>query len=73
MGVCVPHPEPPSHLPPHPILQGHPSAPTGNFYSRKMAVSWWDLCGAVTFPVPALLPQLGRDVETYSLTVRAAV
>ena len=23
----VPYPEPPSHLPPHPIPQGHPSAP----------------------------------------------
>ena len=25
--TCVPNPEPPSHLPPHPIPQGHPSAP----------------------------------------------
>ena len=25
--TCVPHLEPPSHLPPHPISQGHPSAP----------------------------------------------
>ena len=25
--TCVPHPEPPSHLPSHPIPQGHPSAP----------------------------------------------
>jgi len=25
--TCVPHPEPPSHLPPHPIPQGHPSVP----------------------------------------------
>ena len=24
--TCVPHPELPSHLPPHPIPQGHPSA-----------------------------------------------
>ena len=24
--TCVPHPEPPSHLPPHPIPLGHPSA-----------------------------------------------
>ena len=23
----IPHPEPPSHLPPHPILLGHPSVP----------------------------------------------
>ena len=26
MYMC-PHPEPPSHLPPHPISQDHPSAP----------------------------------------------
>ena len=25
--TCVPHPELLSHLPPHPIPQGHPSAP----------------------------------------------
>ena len=25
--TCVPHPEPPSHLPPHPVPLGHPSAP----------------------------------------------
>ena len=25
--TCVPHPEPPSHLPPHPIPLDHPSAP----------------------------------------------
>ena len=25
--TCVPHPGPPSHLPPHPIPLGHPSAP----------------------------------------------
>ena len=25
--ICVPHPEPPSHLPPHPIPLGLPSAP----------------------------------------------
>ena len=25
--TCVPHPEPPSHLPPHPIPLGHPGTP----------------------------------------------
>ena len=25
--TCVPHPEPPSRIPPHPIPLGHPSAP----------------------------------------------
>ena len=27
----VPHPEPPSHLPPHPIPLGHPSAPVPEY------------------------------------------
>ena len=29
--TCVPHPEPPSHLPPHTIPLGHPSAPAPSF------------------------------------------
>ena len=28
--TCVPHPEPPSHFPPHPIPLGHPSAPASS-------------------------------------------
>ena len=47
---------------------GNPMEPGG-----LQPMGTWDLCGAVTFPVPALLPQLGRDLEAYSLTVRAAV
>jgi len=34
--TCVPHPEPPSHLPPHPIPLGHPSAPApSTLYERQ--------------------------------------
>ena len=29
--TCVPHPEPPSHLPPHTVPLGHPRAPAPNF------------------------------------------
>ena len=29
--ICVPHPEPPSHLPPHTIPLGRPSAPAPSF------------------------------------------
>ena len=29
--TCVPHPEPPSHLPPHTIPSGHPHAPAPSF------------------------------------------
>ena len=28
--TCVPHPDPPSHLPVHPIALGHPSAPASS-------------------------------------------
>ena len=33
--TCGPHPEPPSHLPPHPISLGHPSAPAPSPLSCK--------------------------------------
>ena len=36
--TCVPHPEPPSHLSPHPIPQGHPSAPALSALSH--ALTW---------------------------------
>ena len=32
--TCVPHPEPTSHLPPHPIPLGHPSAPAPSTLSQ---------------------------------------
>ena len=34
--TCIPHPEPPSHLPPHPIPQGLPSAPAPSTLSRAL-------------------------------------
>ena len=36
--TCVPHPEPPSHLPPRTIPRGHPSAPAPSFLSPKHPV-----------------------------------
>ena len=36
--TCVPHPDPPSHLPPHPIPQGHPSAPALSTLSHASMV-----------------------------------
>ena len=38
--TCVPHPEPPSHLPPHPIPQGHPSAPALSALSHALNLDW---------------------------------
>ena len=34
--TCVPQPESPSHFPPHPIPQGHPSAPLAQFISKQV-------------------------------------
>ena len=36
----VPHPEPPSHLPPHTILLGHPSAPAPSFLYPASNLDW---------------------------------
>ena len=38
--TCVPHPEPPSHLPPHPIPQGHPNAPAPSILSHALNLDW---------------------------------
>ena len=39
--TCVLHPEPPSHLPPHPIPLGHPSAPALSTLSHASNLDWW--------------------------------
>ena len=36
----VPHPEPPSHLPPHTIPLGHPSAPAPSFWYPASNLDW---------------------------------
>ena len=38
--TCVPHPEPPSHLPPHTIPLGHPSAPAPSFLYPALNLDW---------------------------------
>ena len=38
--TCVPHPEPLSHLPPHPIPLGHPSAPALSTLSHALTLHW---------------------------------
>ena len=64
--TCVPHPEPPSHLPPHPIPQGHPSAPAPSTLSHASSLDWWSISHVVIFVFqcyslksshPRLLPQ----------------
>ena len=37
----VPNPEPPSHLPPHTIPLGHPSAPAPSILYHASNLNWW--------------------------------
>ena len=64
--ICVPHPEPPSHLPPHPILQGYPSAPILSALSQALNLDWRSSshmviymfqCYSLKLSHPCLLPQ----------------
>ena len=62
MYVC-PHPDPPSHLPPHPIPLGHPSAPASG-HSKHGPLKW--LGGKIPFVlffssmrVSPMFPSLG--------------
>ena len=63
--TCVPHPEPPSHLPPHPIPQGHPSAPALSTLSHASNLDWWSVSHMIIYMFqchslkshPHLLPQ----------------
>ena len=47
--TCVPHPEPPSHLPPHPIPQGHPSAPALSTLSHASNLDWWSVSQMIIY------------------------
>ena len=38
--TCVPHSDPPSHLSPHPIPQGYPSAPALSTLSFALNLDW---------------------------------
>jgi len=38
--TCVPHPEPPSQLPPHTIPLGHPSAPAPSILYHASNLDW---------------------------------
>ena len=64
--TCVPHPETPSHLPPHPIPQGHPSAPALSTLSHASNLDWQSTshmviymfqCYSLRSSHPRLLPQ----------------
>jgi len=61
----VPHPEPPSHLPPYTIPLGHPSAPAPSFLYPALNLDWRFISYMILYmfyqrrqwhPTPVLLP-----------------
>ena len=70
--TCVPHPEPLSHLPSHPIPQGHPSAPALSTLSHASNLDWRSIshmiiymfqCYSLKSSHPHLLPQSPKVCE----------
>ena len=66
----VPHPEPPSHLPPPTILLGHPSAPAPSTLYHASNLDWWFVshtilymfqCPSLKSSHPRPLPQSPKD------------
>ena len=64
--TCVPHPEPLSHFPPHPIPQGHPSASALSTLSHASNLDWRSVSHMIIYMFqyhslksshPCLLPQ----------------
>ena len=47
--ACVPHPDPPFHLPPHPIPQGHPSAPVLSTLPHALNLDWRSISQMITY------------------------
>ena len=52
--TCVPHPEPPSHLPPHAIPQRHPSAPALSTLPHASNLDWWSISHTVIYIKPLI-------------------
>ena len=72
--TCVPHPEPSSHLPPHPIAVGHPSAPALITLYHASNLDWRFVshmifymfqCHSPISSCPHPLPQSPKDCSTH--------
>ena len=68
--TCVPHPEAPSHLPPHPIPLGHSSVPAPSTLYHTSNLDWWSIshmiilmfqCHSPKSSHPRPLPQSSKD------------
>ena len=68
--TCVPHPDPPSHLPLHPIPQGHPSAPALSTLSHALNLDWWCFTYDnihISMPFSQIIPPSPSPTESRSL------
>ena len=72
--TCVPHPEPLSNLPLHPIPLGHPSATAPSTLSHASNLDWWSFSHMIIymfqyhFPKsshPRPLPQSPKDCSIH--------
>jgi len=72
--TCVPHPEPTSHLPPHPIPLGHPRAWAWSTLYHASNLDWWFVsrmiiymfqCHSPKSSHPRLLPQSPKDCSIH--------
>ena len=72
--TCVPHPEPPFHLPPHTIPLGHPSAPAPSILYPSLNLDWQFVsymilhmfqCHSPKSSHPLPLPQSPKDCSIH--------
>ena len=54
---CVPHPEPPSHLSPHPIPLGHPSAPALSTLYHASNLDWQSVSHMIIYMFQCHFPK----------------
>ena len=68
--TCVPHPEPPSHLPLHLIPQGHPSTPALSTLSHTSNLDWWSVSHMIIYMFQCyslIIPPLPSPTESKRL------
>ena len=72
--TCVPHPEPPSYLPPHLIPQCHPSLPALSSLFHALNLDWWSVSHMIIYMFqchspkpshPCPLPQSPKDCSIH--------
>ena len=72
--TCIPHPETPSQLSPHPIPQDCPSAPALSALFHALKLNWWSIshmviymfkCYSLKSSHPHLLPQSSKICSFY--------